>query len=205
MKGLLGEKLDMTQIFAEDGTAYAVTRIQVGPCVVAQVKNVEKDGYTAVQVAWGNSKNVSKPRAGQTKELNANKVLREFRFSADDKSIGEIKRGDTWTEELFKAGDSVNVVATSKGKGFAGVMKRHNFRGGAATHGQRHSAREPGSIASKRQGPVAKGQRMAGHMGVDRVTIKNLKVIQVDSATHMLYVLGSVPGARHSVVQITAA
>lgn len=205
MKGLIGEKLDMTQIFAEDGNAYAVTRIQVGPCVVAQVKNNEKDGYTAVQVAWGNSKNVSKPRAGQTKDLNANKVLREFRFSSDDKTFGEIKRGDTWTAELFKAGDVVNVVATSKGKGFAGVMKRHNFRGGSATHGQRHSHREPGSIASKRQGPVAKGQRMAGHMGVDRVTIKNLKVIQVDAASNMLYVLGSVPGARHSVVQITAA
>lgn len=205
MKGLIGEKLDMTQIFAEDGTAYTVTRIQVGPCVVSQVKDVEKDGYKAVQVAWGNTKNVSQPRAGQVKDLNANKVLREFRFDLTDKTFADIKRGDTWTADLFKAGDLVDVVATSKGKGFAGVMKRHNFRGGAATHGQRHSAREPGSIASKRQGPVAKGQRMAGHMGVDRVTCKNLKVIQVDAAANVLYVFGSVPGARHSVVQIVAA
>lgn len=205
MKGLIGEKLDMTQIFAEDGTAYAVTRIVVGPCIVAQVKNQEKDGYTAVQVAWGNRKKISKPREGQTKDLNANRVLREFRFAGDAKDFADIKRGDIWTAELFKAGDVVDVVATSKGKGFAGVMKRHNFRGGSATHGQRHSAREPGSIASKRQGPVAKGQRMAGHMGVDRVTAKNLKVIQVDAANNTLYVLGSVPGARHSMVQIRPA
>lgn len=205
MKGLIGEKLDMTQIFAEDGTAYAVTRLQVGPCVVAQVKTNEKDGYTAVQVAWGNRKKISQPRAGQTKDLSANRVLREFRFSGDSKDMADMKRGDTWTAELFKAGDVVDVIGTSKGKGFAGVMKRHNFRGGSATHGQRHSAREPGSIASKRQGPVAKGQRMAGHMGVDRVTTKNLKVIQVDPANNTLYVLGSVPGARHSVVQIIPA
>lgn len=195
----------MTQIFAEDGTAYAVTRIVVGPCEVAQVKTNEKDGYTAVQVAWGNKKKISQPRAGQVKDLKANRVLREFRFSGDAKDFADIKRGDTWTAELFKAGDVVNVIGTSKGKGFAGVMKRHNFRGGSATHGQRHSAREPGSIASKRQGPVAKGQRMAGHMGVDRVTAKNLKVIQVDAANHTLYVLGSVPGARHTVIQIIPA
>lgn len=204
MKGLLGEKLEMTQIFDETGTAYAVTAIQVGPCVVTQVKNAEKDGYTAVQVAWGNTKKPSKPRAGQTKDLPANKVLREFRFQADDKAMTEAKRGDVWKADVFTAGEKVDVIATSKGKGFAGVMKRHNFRGGAATHGQRHSAREPGSIASKRQGPVAKGQRMAGHMGVDRVTVKNLKVIQVDAEKGLVYVLGSVPGARHSLVQVIA-
>lgn len=195
----------MTQIFGDDGTSYGVTRLQVGPCVVSQVKSTDTDGYAAVQVVWGNSKKVSKPQTGQTKDLKANKVLREFRFAADATDVAEVKRGDTWTVELFKVGDLVDVVGTSKGKGFAGVMKRHNFRGGSATHGQRHSHREPGSIASKRQGPVAKGQRMAGHMGAERVTAKHLKVIQVDTAQHVLYVLGSVPGARHSLVQITPA
>lgn len=205
MKGLVGKKLDMTQIFAEDGTAYAVTRLAMGPCLVSQVKTAEKDGYTAVQVAWGKTNKVKKARAGQAKDLDANRVLREFRFSADDKTLADIKRGDVWTVDLFKAGDVVDAIGVSKGKGFAGTMKRHNFRGGSATHGQRHSHREPGSIASKRQGPVAKGQRMAGHMGVDRVTAKNLKVIQVDATQHMLYVLGSVPGHRNAIVEIHPA
>ncbi len=196
----------MTQCFQEDGTCVPVTVISAGPLVVTQVKNPDVDGYTAVQVAYEEQKenratkahlgHVS-ARAGKEEGINkAYKHLREFR------DIEEIKEGDVITVSAFKEGDIVTVSGISKSKGFQGVVKRHNFAGGPRTHGQKHSEREPGSIGGGLRNRVPKGMRMAGRMGGDRITIKNLEVVGIDNANNQLLIKGAIPGRRGTLVEV---
>ena len=196
MQGIIGRKVGMTQVYAEDGRAIPVTVIQAGPCVVVQRKTKQKDGYEAVQLGLVEDrkvKKVTKPMAGHFKkaDLPPCRVLREVRVEGKD----EVKVGDKISVEQFAPGDTIVVTGTSKGKGFQGVVKRHHFRGGAATHGSMFH-RAPGGIgASAWPSRVIKGMRAAGHMGAERVTQKNLKVVRVDAANNTLVVKGAVPGA----------
>lgn len=192
----------MTQIFGEDGAVKPVTVLSVSPMTVSQVKTKEKDGYLAVQVGSGAraEKNISKPVKGHTKDIGHSSVLKEFRL--DD--VSAFNKGDKISVEIFAVGDSINVSAVSKGKGFQGVVKRHGFGGGPRSHGQKHSEREPGSIGGggRGGGRVIKGMRMAGRMGSDRVTVKNLKVVAIDPENNQMLVSGAVPGRRGTLVEI---
>jgi large subunit ribosomal protein L3 len=203
VKGIIGKKVGMTQVYAEDGRAIPVTVLEAGPCVVVQRKSKDKDGYSAVQLGLVEKrapKRVTKPLKGHFEKagLPPCRVLREFRVEES----AEVKVGDKVSVGLFTPGDNVNVIGTSTGKGFQGVVKRHHFRGGAATHGSMFH-RAPGSIgASAFPSRVLKGMRAGGHMGHDRVTMKNLKVVKVDPANNILVVKGSVPGAGGGYVVI---
>ncbi|MDO8581726.1 MAG: 50S ribosomal protein L3 [bacterium] len=201
MKFILAKKVHMTQIW-KDEKIVPVTILEAGPCVVTQVKQKEKDGYAAVQVGFGKRHHVAKPQAGHLKNIGPVRFLREFRF---DKEAPTLVVGDQLTIAQFAQGDIVRVTGTSKGKGFAGVVKRHHFAGHPHTHGHKDQERMPGSIGSRRVrgGPIEKGKRMAGHMGVDRVTVKNLPVIKIDAEKRYLYVKGAVPGARNGLVMVT--
>ncbi len=204
MKFILGRKLNMTQIFDKDGSVQPATLVEASPIVVTQIKTKENDGYTAVQVATGVQKanRLNKPMKGHIKDLGAFADLREFRdFSSD--SLPTQKVGDKMDLAQFKEGDVIEVSAISKGKGFQGVVKRHGFGGGPRSHGQKHSEREPGSIGGGLRNKVPKKMRMAGRMGSDRVTIKNLKVVHIDSASNTLYISGAIPGRRGTLVEIT--
>lgn len=201
--GIIGKKIGMTQLFQESGETVAVTAIQAGPSVVTQVKSRDKDGYDAVQVGLIENKvsqsRLSSPEKGHLRDLENVRYLREFR--ADD--ISSIKRGDKVDVGFLKQGDLVNVVGVSKGRGFAGVVKRHHFAGGPKTHGQTDRHRAPGSIgATTWPGRVLKGKRMAGHMGNRRVTARKLKVVQVDLKRNLLLVKGAVPGANGGLLII---
>ena len=190
----------MSQIFDESGTVHPVTVISAGPVTVTQLKTDESDGYSAVQVGFGtrNEKNISKAVKGHLKGLGNFRFLREFPMTAG----AEMKVGDKIDVSAFKEGDLVQVSGISKGKGFQGVVKRHGFHGGPRSHGQKHSEREPGSIGGGLRTGPRKGMRMAGRMGGDRVTVKNLKVIQIDAAKNELYVSGAVPGRRGTLVEV---
>ncbi|MBA4348945.1 MAG: 50S ribosomal protein L3 [Thermodesulfovibrio sp.] len=200
MTNILGKKLGMTQIFTEDGKLVPVTVVEAGPCTVIQVKSSEKDGYEAVKVGFIEArkiKNVPKPISGIFKKAGTPvyKVLKEFRMSG-------FKVGDKIKAENFSKGDIVAVSGNSKGKGFQGVMKRHNFKGGPDTHGSTFN-RAPGSIgASSYPSRVWKGLRMAGHMGNERATVKNLKVVDVMPEQNLLLIRGAVPGATNSIIEI---
>jgi large subunit ribosomal protein L3 len=202
MKYILGTKINMTQMFADDGTVSPVTVIEAKPSKVTQVKGLEKDGYIAVQIGYGarKSKNISKAVAGHTKDVGSFETLREFRVDGTNMPA----RGDEITVETFKEGDLVEVSGITKGKGFQGVVKRHGFKGGPRSHGQKHSEREPGSIggAGRDGGRVAKGKRMAGRTGGDRVTVKNLKIVSIDKENNTIMVKGAVPGRRGTVLEI---
>ena len=197
MKFILGKKQNMVQFFDEDGTVVPATIIDAGPIVVTQVKTPETDGYTAVQVAFLDQKKerATKAHLGHVKE-GAYKHLREFR------DIEEIAVGDRITVSSFAAGDTVIVSGISKGKGFQGVVKRHGFAGGPRTHGQKHSEREPGSIGGGLRNRVPKGMRMAGRMGGDRITVRNLKVVGVDVENNQLLIKGAIPGRRGTLVVV---
>jgi large subunit ribosomal protein L3 len=201
MKAILGKKEGMTQFFDENGMVHPATLVKAGPCVVTQVKTQDKDGYTAVQVGFGNQKEARKTKAelGHTKDLGVFEVLSEFRVD----EIEGINRGDKIDAAVFAAGDNVAVTGTSKGKGFQGVVKRHGFSGGRRSHGQKHSEREPGSIGSTGPARVFKGMRMAGRMGSDRITVKNLKVLAVSPETNEILIKGAIPGRRGSLIEIT--
>jgi large subunit ribosomal protein L3 len=201
--GLIGRKLGMTQIFDDSGLARPVTVIEAGPCVVTQVRSAEKDGYEAVQLGFGISKKLNKPQQGHVKASGHQvKTLREFK--ADDYTAIEI--GQVFKADTFSAGDVIDVTGTSKGRGFQGGMKRHGFAGGPATHGQSDRARAPGSIGSSATpGHVFKGMKMAGHMGNERVTVQNLKVLRVDAERNLLLVEGSVPGPNTGTLLIRRA
>ncbi|MGC4104991.1 MAG: 50S ribosomal protein L3 [Thermomicrobiales bacterium] len=201
--GLIGRKLGMTQIFDEQGLARPVTVIEAGPCVVTQIRSAEKDGYEAVQLGFGIAKKLNKPEAGHVRASGHQvKTLREFK--ADDYSALEV--GQVFTAETFSAGDVVDVTGTSKGRGFQGGMKRHGFSGGPKTHGQSDRSRAPGSIGSSATpGRVFKGLRMAGHMGNERVTVQNLKVLRVDVERNLLLIEGSVPGPNSGTLLIKRA
>lgn len=203
MKFMVGKKSDMTQLYAEDGIVTPVTIVHAGPLTVTQVKTKEKDGYGAVQVGFGTrkAKRVSKPVKGHLKGKGPFAVLKEFRVGADE----QYTDGQIVTVDTFVVGDVVDVVGTSIGRGFAGVVKRHGFRGAPASHGMKDQLRMPGSLASRRQGPVKKGQRMGGHMGAERVTVKNLTVMAVYPEKNEIALKGAVPGARGGMVTITSA
>ena len=197
MKALLGTKLGMTQIISDDGRTIPVTLIQAGPVTVTQVKTVETDGYNAVQVAYGEGKNLSKAVAGHVKPAQVSpKFIREFRV--DEPST--FKVGDTIDVSQFSLGEMVNATGTSKGKGFAGTVKRHNFNTSKKTHGGNGNVRKPGSIGSMYPQRVFKGKRMAGHMGAERVTVKNLEVAYIDPETNLIGVKGAVPGPRKGLI-----
>lgn len=204
-KGLLGKKLGMTQVFDEDGTAYPVTLLEAGPCFVTQIRTTKEDGYSAVQLGFMEvpTKKLTGGELGhlQSKKLPALRFLREFR----SKEVN-VKVGDMMDVSQFEVGKRVDVIGISKGKGFAGTMKRHNFRGGPATHGQSDRQRAPGSIGSTTTpGRVFLGKRMSGHMGSQRVSSQNVKVILVDAEKNLLAVNGSVPGPRGGLVIINEA
>lgn len=199
MPFIIGRKLEMTQQFRPDGTVVPVTLVKAEPNVVTQVRSLTRDGYVAVQLGTDEKRSLLKPEAGHVKELLQAGTLREFRVDATD-----LARGNMVDVSIFAEGMHVDVVGTSKGRGFAGVMKRHHFSGGPATHGQKDQMRMPGSIASQRQGPVSKGQRMAGHMGDERVTVKNLEVVSVDPVNNILAIKGAVPGARGGLLLVVS-
>lgn len=202
INGLLGTKLGMTRIFTEDGSWVEVTVLQAGPCEVVQRKTQETDGYDAVQLGYGEVKpsRCTKPLAGHFKRagVSPKRLLRELRVDKDS----QLKPGDQITAEIFKAGDRVDVAATSKGKGFQGVVKRHHFHGGPASHGSMFH-RAPGGIgASADPSRVLKNLRLPGHMGNRRVTVQNLEVVTVDPEKNLLMVRGAVPGANGGVVLV---
>ena len=200
MKALLGTKIGMTQIIREDGVAVPVTLIQAGPVTVTQVKTVETDGYTAVQVAYGEGKNLSKAVAGHVKPAGSTpKHIREFRV----KELPEgLSVGSTIDVSNFSLGDVVDATGTSKGKGFAGTVKRHNFATSRHTHGGKGDIRKVGSIGSMYPQKVFKGMRMAGRMGHDRVTVKNLVVAYVDLENNLIGLRGAVPGPKKGLIII---
>ena len=206
MKGLIGKKIGMTQIFDESGLAVPITLIEAGPCYVTQVRNPETDGYNAVQLGFGEvkPKRLSGGQIGHLKsnELPPLKYLREFRVKNS-----EVNEGDKLeVGEVFSVGDRVDIVGTSKGKGFQGAVKRHGFRGGPKTHGQSDRQRATGSIgATTTPGRVFKGKRMPGHMGSERVTVQNLSVAYVDADRNLLGVRGAIPGPKGGVVVIREA
>ena len=198
MKALLGTKIGMTQIIGEDGVATPVPLIQAGPVTVTQVKTVDTDGYTAVQVGFGEGKNLSKAVAGHVKASKISpKVIREFRI---EELPADMKVGDALDVSAFALGDVVHATGTSKGKGFAGTVKRHNFNTSKKTHGGNGYVRKPGSIGSMYPQKVFKGKRMAGRMGHERVTVKNLVVAYVDPTNNLIGLKGAVPGPRKGLV-----
>lgn len=203
MKFILGRKVNMTQIFDKEGVVHPATIVEATPVVVTQVKNTKKDGYVAVQVGTGdrNPNRINSALKGHIKELGNFSDIREFRIEGDTAEATQ-KVGDKIDLSQFQAGDTIVVSAISKGKGFQGVVKRHGFGGGPRTHGQKHSEREPGSIGGGLRNKVPKKMRMAGRMGGDRITVKNLKVLHVDAATNSLYISGAVPGRRGTLVEI---
>ncbi|OHA49480.1 MAG: 50S ribosomal protein L3 [Candidatus Terrybacteria bacterium RIFCSPLOWO2_01_FULL_58_14] len=198
MKFILGTKIGMTQIHREDGSVLPVTVIAAGPVMVTQLRTLDRDGYLALQVGFSEKKRVAKPQRGHLKDLPTFRWLREFRIAEN----GGVGRGTTIDVSAFQAGDRVAVSGVSKGKGFAGGVKRHHFRGGWASHGAKHSLRQPGSIGSSWPERVRKGKRMAGRMGHERVTVKNLEVVHVDRERNLLALRGAVPGARGTLLEI---
>lgn len=200
MKFILGKKIEMTQRFKEDGIVAPVTVVEAGPCVITQVKKSEKEGYNSVQVGFGEKKKPNKSIQGHLKGLNGARYLREFRVDELDKS----ERGKEINVSTFTVGDKLNVIGTSKGKGFQGVVKRHGFKGSKATHGNKDQLRMPGSIGATDAARVFKGMRMGGHMGDDQVTVKNLELIEIDQENNYLFIKGAVPGARNGLLMISA-
>jgi len=200
--GLIGRKVGMTQVFAEDGTMVAVSVVAIEPNTVTRLRTSERDGYTAVQIGTDVVKKLSKPETGQLKDLPRVSTIREFRVdTVDDYTVGQVLAiGD-----LFAEGDLVDVTGVSKGKGFAGVIKRHNFHRGPKTHGSDHH-RAPGSIGpGTTPGRVYRGLKMSGHMGDERVTIKKVRVVRTDTDRNLLLVNGSLPGARGSLILVKKA
>ena len=201
IRGLLGKKIGTSQLFRDDGEAVSVTAVRTGPCTVTQVKTTAKDGYDAVQLGFDEVQRLrSKPREGHLRR--SGKLFRHLReFEADD--VSEIEVGLEVDVALFEPGDRVAVTGLSKGRGFAGGVKRHGFHGGPKTHGQSDRHRAPGSIgAGSTPGRVLKGLKMAGHMGDARITVKNLEVVRTDSDQNLLFVKGAVPGARNALLLI---
>jgi len=197
--GIIGKKIGMTQVYDDDGKVHAITAIAAGPCTVTQLKTVEKEGYNATQLGFGGNEPAKSSRKKKAKEKVRYAVTREFRV--DD--IGDLETGQTVDVGLFKAGDIVNVTGISKGKGFAGTVKRHHFAGGPKTHGQSDRHRAPGSVgAGSTPGRVVKGMRMAGHMGHQQVTVSNLEVFEADSDRNLLFLKGAVPRTKNTILLI---
>jgi large subunit ribosomal protein L3 len=201
IQSILGKKLGMTNIYRE-GKEIVVTAIEAGPCFISQIKTVDKDGYSAVQLAFGETKKLTDPEMGHLKKIGKFKYLREFAVDSTEK----IEIGQKIDADIFKAGDLINVVGISKGKGFAGGVKRYHFSGGLKTHGQSDRHRAPGAVgATTSPGRVFKGLRMAGHMGHDRVKVQNLQVVEINLERHVILVKGAVPGAKNGLLLINKA
>lgn len=201
MKFIIGKKMAMTQIWNSNDKVVAVTPVQAGPCTIVQVKNKTKDGYEALQLAYGKrkEKNINKPQKGHFKALGlAPAHVREFRTE----EIANYKAGDVISVETFAAGDKINVTGVSKGKGFQGVVKRHGFHGFRKTHGNKDQERMPGSIGNKGPARVFKGMKMGGRMGTDRVTVANLEIVSVDVENNILFIAGALPGAINGLITI---
>ncbi len=201
VQGLIGKKIGMTHLY-KDGEEVVVTAIEAGPCFVTQVKTEKKDGYNAAQLCFEETKRLNSPLKGHLKGIGQFKHLREFKIG-DTK---ELKQGQKVDVDMFKSGDRVNISGISKGKGFAGGVKRYHFRGGPKTHGQSDRLRAPGSVGSTTfPGRVFKGQRMAGHMGQDNVTVRGIEVVDVDLERHVMLVKGAVPGSKNGLLLISKA
>ncbi len=204
MLGIIGKKLGMTQIFDNQGKVIPVTVILVGPCTVVQKKTMEKDGYKAIQLGFEEiaERKVKKPVLGHFKKHNVPnfRYLREFRID----EIEDFNEGQVLKADLFSQNEIIKVIGTSKGSGFAGVMKRHNFQGFQQSHGVHESFRGPGSIGQCAQpARVFKGMKMAGHKGVDRITVKNLKIVRIDLEKNIVMIKGAIPGHRNSIVYLS--
>lgn len=203
MKFILGTKTGMTQVFDNEGVCRAATVLKVTPATVSQVKTSEKDGYSAVQLASGVQKQHRVNKAAMGHFGSAIAMAREFRpRTGEEAKIEGLEKGSTLDASTFEPGDDITVSAVSKGKGFQGVVKRHGFAGGRRSHGQRHSEREPGSIGATGLARVLKGTRMAGRMGSDKITIKGLKVLQVNKDENIIVVSGAVPGRKGTLVEV---
>ena len=211
MKAFITRKIGMTSIVNEDGSVVAVTLLSASPNTVTQVKTTENDGYVAVQIGAETTKKVGKAMAGHLKAAKAvnkevsPKVIREFRLASDEEITEDLSVGAELNAEVFSVGDVVKVTGTSKGKGFAGTIKRHNFHRQRKTHGGKGNTRKPGSIGSMYPQHIFKGTRMAGQMGATQVTVKNLKVALVDTELGVIGVTGAVPGPRKGIVYIEGA
>ncbi|BCJ87339.1 50S ribosomal protein L3 [Effusibacillus dendaii] len=202
MKGILGRKLGMTQYFKEDGTCIPVTVIEAGPCVVMQKKDLQNDGYEAVQIGFADKKRANKPATGHAAKAQTTpkRYVRELRgVDLTQYEVGQVLKAD-----VFEAGETVDVVGVSKGKGFAGAIKRHNQSRGPMTHGSRYH-RGPGSLGSINPNRVFKGQTLPGRMGGERVTVQNLEIVKVDTDRNLLLVKGSVPGPKNTFVTVKSA
>jgi len=199
MKFILGKKLEMAQLFDKEGKVIPVTLVEAGPCLVTQIKDKDKDGYTAVQIGYGDvkDKHLAKPQRGHLKKLKNLKYLREVRIASPEAKVGDEIKAD-----VFGEGDRVKIAGVSKGKGFAGVVKRHHFGGGPKSHGQKDRLRAPGSIGATFPERVPKGRRMAGRMGNERNTIRGLQVFKIDADKNILAIKGAVPGHRGTILEI---
>ncbi len=200
MKFIVGRKIEMSQLYRPDGTVVPVTLVEADPCVVTQVKSKETDGYSAVQIGCDVRKHLTQSESGHLKDLKLFGTLKEFRVE----DVAAFKRGDAIEASVFAPGDVVHVSGTSKGRGFAGVVKRHGFHGQKASHGHKDQERRSGSISAGGVQHVFKGLRMAGRMGVDRVTVRNLEVVEVRE-NRIIAIKGAVPGARGSLIEIVSA
>jgi large subunit ribosomal protein L3 len=201
MKALIGKKIGMTRIFDQDGKASPVCIVQAGPCPITQIKSKEKEGYNSIQIAYGTSRNVKKPQINHLKKANIKTKniieVRDFVFNNETPE----KIGDLLSVDLFNIGDKVIITGTSKGKGFAGGVKRHGFTTGPKTHGS-CNYRKPGSIGDTGPQRVLKGKRMAGHMGNQKITVSGVKIVDIDKDKNMLVLRGSVPGANNGILYI---
>lgn len=202
LKSILGTKVGMTQVFDKAGNLIPVTVVSCEPCVITSIRTKENDGYTGVQLAYGTvkEKNVTKPQLGQYKKANASprRFMREFRVA----DVAAFQLGQEVKVDIFKAGDYVDVSGVTKGRGFSGTVKRHNFRGGPTTHGQSDRTRAPGAIGAQGFQRVIKGLRMAGHYGVENVTIQRLEIIGVDAEKNLMLIHGALPGTKKGLVVI---
>ena len=201
VKSILGRKIGMTAMFDDEGKSFAVTAVSAGPCTVTYLKNIDSDGYDSVQLGFEQSKTLNKPQSGHLSDVDGvYSILREVEPVEDT----ENNIGDKVDSRMFSVGEKVSAMGYSKGRGFAGVVKRHGFKGGPKTHGQSDRHRAPGSIgAGSTPGRVLKGLRMAGHMGNQKVTVKNLEVISTDLGRNLLFLKGALPGAKNSIILLT--
>ena len=199
LRGFLGKKIGMSQVFRDNGELVPVTVIQAGPCAITQIKSEDTDGYNAVQLGFGPTKKLNKTERGHLKNSEPVKHLREVKAdNLQDYSIGQ-----QISVDIFAVGEKIDIIGTTKGRGFAGSMKRHGFGGGPRTHGQSDRSRAPGSIGGgTTPGKVYKGMKMAGHMGNEQVTVKNLEIVQIDQDRNLLVVKGGVPGAPNGLLVI---
>ena len=204
MKFIIGKKIEMTQLYRADGTVVPVTKINVGPCFVLQKKTADgKDGYSSIKCAYEETKKpANKPMTGVLLKLGDKKykTLKEFRFKKVDATFDKLNVGDQITASIFQTGDKVAITGTSKGKGFQGVVKRHHFAGGKATHGNKDQLRMPGSNGATQPKHVFKGKRRPGHMGDEQVTVSGLEIIDIEPEKNLIYLHGCVPGARNGLL-----